>query len=518
MKTLIRKIAWTYLLLCTIVFVIIHFISSPTLDTNRVDSSGVNTKPQYLNYSLPFKYDTLYTGGSVEVPLENNLSVYGKINCVQSEVGFVRIGGHTNTGAFAFTIHNDTNEVSGFVFHESSYVYELLPTPPTLTPIFTKRKVSDLLCVSPDDSLLELSDIVSSGTQTNTPTKALITKIPLLNSSPSSKFVCLLVFGGATIQDPMWNGGKLLNIEPSKFSETEITDIFNIVSQKYSSFNINITTNADLYNKAEKGNKMRVIVGSNIPYNIIKQGSAGIAFIGALNHISLGILSPTSPAFVDSSRLRSIDNVAYAIAHEFGHTFGLKHDGTSYNPYYGGSGAYGPIMGAPYNKTVVQFSNGDYPDANNNQNDIYIIANTKNVGYVQPENNNSGLVVAGRFLQSNYIVSSNDVQYYIFDTLSGGTATLKVTSPKYSALKPVVKLYEKNTLKTYAISDVTYGVVSEINVKIPSGTYVIEVRGGGEGNPLRGGYSKYGSIGRFTISGVVPSDSKYHDGDVIKVK
>ena len=62
-------------------------------------------------------------------------------------------------------------------------------------------------------------------------------------------------------------------------------------------------------------------------------------------------------------------SVAEAASHEAGHTLSLRHDGTSTAGYYGGHGSWGPIMGTPYSRFVSQWSNGQYPDANNTSED-----------------------------------------------------------------------------------------------------------------------------------------------------
>lgn len=44
------------------------------------------------------------------------------------------------------------------------------------------------------------------------------------------------------------------------------------------------------------------------------------------------------------------------VSHEAAHTLGLSHDGQGAESLYQGHGNWGPIMGAPWNKNVTQFS------------------------------------------------------------------------------------------------------------------------------------------------------------------
>ena len=64
-----------------------------------------------------------------------------------------------------------------------------------------------------------------------------------------------------------------------------------------------------------------------------------------------------------------------AAPHEIGHTFGLGHDGYEHNEYYTGENSWlAPIMGAGYHQPITQWSNGDYVNATNFQDDVAIIA------------------------------------------------------------------------------------------------------------------------------------------------
>src|SRR5262249_42686114 len=60
-------------------------------------------------------------------------------------------------------------------------------------------------------------------------------------------------------------------------------------------------------------------------------------------------------------------------------------DGTSTAGYYPGHGSgavsWGPIMGAPYGKSLTQWSRDSYPDANNPEDDLAIITGNNGFGY-----------------------------------------------------------------------------------------------------------------------------------------
>ncbi|MCI5168776.1 MAG: hypothetical protein D3903_22465 [Candidatus Electrothrix sp. GM3_4] len=70
------------------------------------------------------------------------------------------------------------------------------------------------------------------------------------------------------------------------------------------------------------------------------------------------------------------DSLGMTIAHEAGHQIGLHHDGTfskGDNSYDSGHGVWGPIMGGPFGKAYVQWSKGEYSDANEQEDDLSLI-------------------------------------------------------------------------------------------------------------------------------------------------
>jgi hypothetical protein len=54
-----------------------------------------------------------------------------------------------------------------------------------------------------------------------------------------------------------------------------------------------------------------------------------------------------------------VKDIADVISHEVGHNFGLMHDGTASDEYYGGHRAWAPIMGAGFGHPIVQWSRGE---------------------------------------------------------------------------------------------------------------------------------------------------------------
>ena len=113
--------------------------------------------------------------------------------------------------------------------------------------------------------------------------------------------------------------------------------------------------------------------GSIMPYNA---NAGGVTILGAFGS---GIITAS---FVYYQNLQ--ENEAYigeASSHETGHMFGLSHDGLITAEYYTGVAdaadpaiSWGPIMGASYGRSLTKFSDGDYPNANNPEDDVAIIS------------------------------------------------------------------------------------------------------------------------------------------------
>jgi serralysin len=77
-------------------------------------------------------------------------------------------------------------------------------------------------------------------------------------------------------------------------------------------------------------------------------------------------------------------NAAEVISHELGHTLKLSHDGrtTPVEDYYAGHGSddvgWAPIMGSGYTKNLTQWSKGEYPNADNTEDDLFKITEENN--------------------------------------------------------------------------------------------------------------------------------------------
>jgi hypothetical protein len=104
-------------------------------------------------------------------------------------------------------------------------------------------------------------------------------------------------------------------------------------------------------------------------------GIAGAASRG----LTFGVVAEPT-AWVFSAGLGDDEaSVAETVSHETGHTFSLDHDGgighLDYYPGHGtGATGWCPIMGDCFSRPLSQWSQGEYPSARNQEDDIAIIA------------------------------------------------------------------------------------------------------------------------------------------------
>ncbi len=337
----------------------------------------------------------------------------------------------------------------------------------------------------------------------------------LLHSNPTATKTLYLDFDGHTTTTG-WNGGVDFTTPAYNFEggtgvftdaeKTRIQKIWERVVEDFIPFDVDVTTQEPaagwLVNDggADEHWGQRVVIGGTGAW----YGSAGgVAHFGSFDAGS------DDPCFVFSASYGGGEKgVAETISHEAGHTVGLGHDGqVGGTVYYAGHGSgetgWAPIMGRGTGKELVQWSKGEYGNANNQQYDINIITTTNGFGFRADDHGDDdqtattlAMSPGAMVFDSGIIEQESDVDFFSFTTQEG-TVNLFI-DPFYRSpnLDILATLYDSNgtPITSDNLADELEASFSEY---LTAGTYFLSVEGTGKS----GSYSDYASLGQYTITG-----------------
>lgn len=338
-----------------------------------------------------------------------------------------------------------------------------------------------------------------------------------LQSLPGAAGCILLDFDGYNMPaGNLWNGGNAINAAPSGMSDADVQEHWEVVSEDFRPFNMNITTSESVFNTYPKNRRMRCVV---TPTNTAAPGAGGVAYLRSFgwdNDVPCWV-------FITSGK-----SGGEASSHEIGHTLGLSHDGriSPADEYYAGQGDWAPIMGVGYYRNITQWSRGEYNSAKNTEDDLAIMSGTDwGVGYRTDDFGNSISAAANLVIESNGNVSSaqnkgiiertTDLDFFAFNT-AGGNITLNVnTVARHGDLDILVKLFNSSGAQIGSFNPA--GLNALVTANLSAGRYYISVDGTGAGNPATDGYSDYASLGSYFISGNIPPAVTTNENAVVTV-
>lgn len=354
-----------------------------------------------------------------------------------------------------------------------------------------------------------------------------------LQSRPGASRTIYLDFDGETISNTAWNqswtsgasfyaGPFDMDGSPTTFSTTErnvITSVWQRVAEDYAPFDVNVTTKDPGSAAITRSGSSDSVYGtrvliSNTSVGYSSCGCGGVAYVGTFNIPSNHAYY--QPAWVFQRGVgTSAKSIAESASHEAGHNLGLGHDNTTTQGYYAGHGSWAPIMGVGYYRAITQWSKGEYSGANQFQDD-YLVMQQYGAPLRSDDHGNSATtataLAVGTVDVSGLIGQPSDVDVFSF-TAGDGPLSLTV-SP--AAVSPNLDIRAElrdasgtvvawgDPLSGSSNGDTATGLAASISVTVTAGTYTLWVDGVGAGNPLNTGYSDYGSVGRYSISGTIP--------------
>lgn len=289
--------------------------------------------------------------------------------------------------------------------------------------------------------------------------------------------------------------------DPASFSTREvgrIVDIWERVSEKFSPFNINVTTaRPDSFGDREA---LQVVIGGDGAW--IGSHVGGIAQRGSFYNRAAN----TVWVFEDNLWDGQPKYVAEAAAHEAGHAFGLAHQssydasGQLVDEYNRGDALRAPIAGSAYSSTRGLWWHGTSRSATTIQDDLSILAGDRNDFGYRP-NDHGGSTTAATWLTSaeNSLTASGvihhmtDEDWFGFNT-AAGTLHLTADVAEHGPMLDL-KLGLHDARGHLVASADTSDLGEMVTADVAEGTYYISVASHGE----------YGDIGQYTLSGTLPS-------------
>lgn len=349
-----------------------------------------------------------------------------------------------------------------------------------------------------------------------------------LESKPGSNRTIYLDVNGDTVNNTGWNqsyGADIVaqpysidSVVDTNFSDAELTEIqliWQTVAEDYAPFDVNVTTRdpgaaaIDRTDSADQvfGTRALITNGGTV-YD--RCGCGGVAYVNVFS-TSGANHGYYQPAWVFSNGTgKSGKSVGEATSHEVGHNFGLSHDGTGSTGYYSGSAPWAPIMGASYYQPMTQWSRGEYSGANQQQDDLAIIAAGAPLRADDHGNTVGSATTVAAGSEVNGVISTRaDADVFAF-TGTGSTTVRVAPADGVPNLDVQLTILDAAgvTVATVnpAVARVSTGQASGLDASwtgdLPAAgaTYTAVIDGIGSGDPLTAGnYSDYASLGNYQI-------------------
>jgi len=375
-----------------------------------------------------------------------------------------------------------------------------------------------------------------------------------LHSKPGAPKTIYIDFDGHLVTGTIWNDRSGFAEHPMKPYDTSgdatiwtsgeldvIADVWRRMAEDFAPYDVDVTTQEPTVFGGNVGHILVTRKVDEIGQAIYTCTCGGVAFFRGFGDAFL------SPGLVFLDGVGGAHNIAEAASHELGHNLNLSHDGlvgridpmTGSSSYYSGLGPapvdWGPIMGVGYYADVTQWSQGEYADANNAEDDLQRIAIY--LPYRTDDHEDITLPLATPLLvtggvnvvalgrvsdptaadmaNKGIIEGRNDTDLFSLD-VGLGQIDLTITPGYFETFTNSNHIGMNLDLEVRLLDDLgnvlqasnpDLGTDAQITYSVPmAGRYYLEISGVGRGDPLGDGYTDYASIGQYYISGTVPED------------
>ncbi|MBW3130416.1 GEVED domain-containing protein [Hymenobacter profundi] len=415
----------------------------------------------------------------------------------------------TSTKHSTFYLKVSDREATGSVILRDEKKYYRFSSTADGSVFLTEEDIDKVLCVGYQDR-----ENIAPATQSTT-SVTVAAAVPALESLPGAGAVLYLDFDGQTVTNTLWNynfnDGNPIEAAPATLSEREMTEVWKLVSEDYRPFALNVTTSEAVFNQAPANRRMRVIF---TPTTDFYPGAGGVAYIGsfAWGGTSYG----ETPCWVFNG---GVKGAGEAGSHEGGHTLYLGHDGrtTPAEGYFAGQQSWAPIMGVGYYVPVAQWSKGEYPYANNMEDDLLKISTMNGFGYRADDHGNdlasatplvvgAGGVVSGAANQG-VISTTTDVDVFSIKHAGGPLALSVRPDPAHPNLDVLLTL--RDAAGTVVATADPATLSASLEGTWPAGVYYLTIDGT---VGALGANSDYASLGAYSIATKDYEQPTYADG------
>ncbi len=347
-----------------------------------------------------------------------------------------------------------------------------------------------------------------------------------LHSDPEAPVTIYLDFTGGVMSGTRWNGYRGVpdsyEVEawsPATHSELTdkqkliIEDTWLTVAEDFAPFRVDVTTEDPGPAALARTSVNDSAYGSHVlitPEWRLREAvcgpCAGVAFLGDFDAIE----AVRTPALVFRTAYTTGRQVGDVVSHEVGHNLNLTHDGVvdadgkRFDTHWGGL-VWSPLMGAGMGP-LSQWSNGDYPGATNQQDDLAVIA--QNGAIARRDEAPATPPGAPLSEEMSYINLGGDVDVFALPACDEVQTVWAQESSKLSNLDLTLEIldtagqviaHDDNPASLYGSPSAFRGLSGVVSFPAAGDEYSVRIRGGADLSDPPEGYSAYGSVGGYTL-------------------